>query len=158
MSLTALVLMLVLDLARGRLMRARWTAVFRREKTQLEVTLQHMGQAVGQLVDPPTVAQRLLQATTELLGVSAGLRLSAPGRAGASTSWLAWSGAACPERVCGTEPLIDTLHRQASVAIWPGAGSAPTPAQRQLQALGGELAHGLSHEGRLLAVLVLGPK
>src|SRR6185369_17453042 len=33
-----------------------------------------------------------------------------------------------------------------------------SPAQRQLQFLGGELAQPLTHEGRLLAVLVLGAK
>src|SRR5207245_960835 len=32
------------------------------------------------------------------------------------------------------------------------------PIQRQLLHLGGEVAHGLAHEGKLLALLVLGPK
>ena len=39
----------------------------------MDVTLQRMGEAVGQLVDPPTVARRLLQASTELLGVKRGV-------------------------------------------------------------------------------------
>jgi len=57
--LTVLVLTVVLDLARGRVRKAL-DRRFSREKYQLDVTLQRMGQAVGQLVDPPQVAQRLL--------------------------------------------------------------------------------------------------
>jgi transcriptional regulator with GAF, ATPase, and Fis domain len=156
-GLTVLVLMLVLDLVRGRLRRALDRRFFR-EKSQLELTLQRMGQAVGQLVDPPTVAQRLLQATTELLGVVRGavyLRHGEPpiyklaGFVGPAPSHAELS----PE-----DPLIETLHRQGSVAVWPGAGFTPTPAQRHLQGLGMELAHALTHEDRLLAILVLGPK
>src|SRR5262249_7216941 len=37
-------------------------------------------------------------------------------------------------------------------------GLPVTAAQRQLQFLGGEIAHALAHEGRLLALLVLGPR
>src|SRR5207245_6631181 len=70
-SFTVLLLIVVLDLARSRVRRAL-DRRFSREKYQLDVTLMRMGQAVGQLVDPPTVAQRLLQATTELLGVMRG--------------------------------------------------------------------------------------
>ena len=156
-SLTVLVLTVVLELARGRVRKAL-DRRFSREKYQLDVTLQRMGQAVGQLVDPPQVAQRLLQATTELLGVMRGavyLRQNEP-----PLFRLAGSVGKTPAltELNINEPLMETLTRQGSVAIWPGPGFAPTPAQRQLQALGGELAQALSHEGRLLAVLVLGPK
>src|SRR5439155_7931395 len=37
-------------------------------------------------------------------------------------------------------------------------GDPASAAQRQLEALGGEVAQGLTHEGRLVALLVLGPK
>src|SRR5439155_7053378 len=155
-SLTVLVVMLVLDLARNRLRKAL-DRRFSREKYQLDVTLRRMGEAVGQLVDPPTVAQRLLAATTELLGVVRGavyLRSGEP-----PVFRLAGSVGAPPAsaELAGTEPLVEALHGQGAVAVWPGR-FAPTPAQRQLQTLGGELAHALAHEGRLLAVLVLGPK
>jgi len=156
-GLTVLVLMLVLDVARGRLRRAM-DRRFSREKSQLEVTLQRMGQAVGQLVDPPTVAQRLLQATTELLGVMRGavyLRQGEP----FIYKLVGFVGAPPVQaELAADEPLIETLGRQVSVAVWPGPGFTPTPAQSQLRNLGVELAHGLTHEGRLLAVLVLGPK
>jgi transcriptional regulator with GAF, ATPase, and Fis domain len=156
-SLTVLVLTVLLDVARGRVRKAL-DRRFSREKYQLDVTLKRMGRAVGQLVDPPTVAQRLLQATTELLGVVRGAVYLREGEPPAFR--LAGSVGTAPAmtEIPGSDPLPQTLTGQGSVAIWPGPGFAPTPAQRQLQALGGELAHALSHEGRLLALLVLGPK
>ena len=45
---------------------------FRREKHQLDRTLQRMSQAIEQLVDPPALARRLLQTSAELLGVPRG--------------------------------------------------------------------------------------
>ena len=70
-STTALVLMLILDQARSRFKKAL-DRRFSRDKSQLDRTLQQMSQAVQQLVDPPALAQRLLQATTELMGVARG--------------------------------------------------------------------------------------
>jgi transcriptional regulator with GAF, ATPase, and Fis domain len=156
-ALTVLVLMLVLDVARGRLRRAL-DRRFSRERSQLEATLQRMGQAVGRLVDPPTVAQQLLQATTELLGVMRGavyLRQKEPPH----YKLVGYVGSPPVQTELALEqPLIETLQRQGSVAIWPGAGITPTAAQRQLQLMGVELAHALAHEGRLLGILILGPK
>src|SRR5207237_3175889 len=68
---TVLVLVVLLDLVRGRLKKAL-DRHFRREKIQLDRTLQRMSQAIAQLVDPPTLARRLLSTTTELLGVERG--------------------------------------------------------------------------------------
>jgi transcriptional regulator with GAF, ATPase, and Fis domain len=52
---------------------------------------------------------------------------------------------------------VGLQYRAALLApVRPGA--LTDPAQRQLRFLGGELAHALTHEGRLLALLVLGPK
>src|SRR5262249_51638311 len=70
-STTALVLMVVLDLARSRFKKAL-DRRFDRDKSQLDRTLQRMRQAIQQLVDPPALAQRLLHASTELLGVTRG--------------------------------------------------------------------------------------
>src|SRR5205823_13460523 len=60
-----------LDLARSRVKKVLDRRFFR-EKYQLDRTLQRMGQAIEQLVDPPTLAKRLLQASAELLGVPRG--------------------------------------------------------------------------------------
>jgi transcriptional regulator with GAF, ATPase, and Fis domain len=156
-SLTVLVVTVVLDLARSRVRRAL-DRRFSREKYQLDATLKRMGQAVSQLVDPPTVAQRLLQATTELLGVQRGAVYLREGEPPVFRLAGAVGKAPGVTELAPSEPLLAVLTGQGSVAIWPGPTFAPTPAQRQLQQLGGELAHALRHEGRLLAVLVLGPK
>jgi transcriptional regulator with GAF, ATPase, and Fis domain len=156
-SLTVLVVTVVLDVARGRVRKAL-DRRFSREKYQLDATLKRMGQAVNQLVDPPTVAQRLLQATTELLGVQRGAVYLREGEPAVFRLAGAVGKPPLLVELAPSEPLLETLAHQGSVALWPSPGIVPTPAQRQLQHLGGELAHALRHEGRLLAVLVLGPK
>src|SRR5205807_507563 len=68
---TVLLLVVLLDLARGRLKKAL-DHHFRREKLQLDRTLARMSEAVARLVDPPTLARQLLQSTADLLGVERG--------------------------------------------------------------------------------------
>src|SRR5262249_284115 len=58
-STTALILMIALDLVRSRFKRAL-DRRFYRTKYQLDRTLRRMGEAIEQLVDPPTLARRLL--------------------------------------------------------------------------------------------------
>lgn len=156
-STTALLLMLILDQARSRFKKAL-DRRFSRDKSQLDRTLQQMSQAVQQLVDPPALAQRLLQATTELMGVSRGsvfLRQGDPplyrlqGSLGSTPSL---------EELSSGCPLIEALKEGNIVSLRQRSTPGQTPAQRQLQLLGGEIAHPLAHEGRLLALLVLGPK
>jgi transcriptional regulator with GAF, ATPase, and Fis domain len=67
----ALVLLLVLDWLRGRVKR-RLDRYFHREKSQLDRTLRRMSQAVERLVDPPTLAGRMLRETAELLAIGHG--------------------------------------------------------------------------------------
>src|SRR5439155_25626420 len=58
-------------------------------------------------------------------------------------------------------PLVEELQARGSLCPHrPGGnGSADLrPAPRQLQLLGGEVAQALVHEGRMLALLVLGPR
>jgi transcriptional regulator with GAF, ATPase, and Fis domain len=156
-STTALVLMLVLDLARSRL-RKVLDRRFNLQKHQLDRTLQRMGQAIEQLVDSPTLAQRLLQASADLLGVPRGavfLRQGEPPlyrQAGSlgPTPPLTELPPGCP--------LVEALQRGGSVIARLRPGMPATPAQRQLHFLGGEVALALAHEGRLLALLLLGPK
>jgi transcriptional regulator with GAF, ATPase, and Fis domain len=156
-STTALVLMLVLDLARSRLKKVL-DRRFYRDKTQLDRTLQRLGQAIEQLVDPPALARRLLHASAELLGVARGavyLRQGEP-----PLFQLAGSLGEPPpltDLSLGC-PLIEGLQGGRVVATRPRNGFFPTPAQRQLELLGGEIAQPLIHEGRLLALLVLGRK
>jgi transcriptional regulator with GAF, ATPase, and Fis domain len=161
-STTALVLMLVLNLARSRFDKAV-DRRFSRQKSQLDRTLQRMGQAIEQLVDPPTLAQRLLHASAELLGVPRGAVYL---REGEPPIYRLAGNLGPPPRLTELSsgcPLIEVMQSRAAllqspVAYAPGSPPLASPAQRQLRFLGGELAHALAHEGRLLALLVLGPK
>ena len=63
--------MALVDVGRGRLMRAL-DKLYRREKNQLDHTLLRMSQAVERLVDPPTLARRMLHTAVELLTASGG--------------------------------------------------------------------------------------
>jgi transcriptional regulator with GAF, ATPase, and Fis domain len=156
-STTALVLLLVLDLARSRLRKAL-DRRFSREKVHLDRTLQRMGEAVQQLVDPPTLLQRLLQASAELLGVAGGavyLRQGEP-----PIFCLAGTlGPGQPKAELPADcPLLSELRAGGTVTARLRVGAALGLAQQQLRSLGGEVAHPLTHEGSLLAVLVLGPR
>ncbi len=151
----ALVLMVLLDLARSRFKRAL-DRRFNREKYHLDRTLQKMGDAVQQLVDPPTLVQGLLHATTDLLGVSRG---AAYLRADDGAYKLAgWVGPAPVQmEIASNSPLIDELSQQ-GVAILPRGEEPTTSAQRTLREVEGELARALTLDGRLLALLLLGAK
>ena len=156
-SITTLVLLLILDLVRSRVKKAL-DRRFYREKHQLDRTLRRMGQAIEQLVDPPTLAHQLLQASAELLGVARGAVYHREGNPplyrlvdflGPPPS-LGELSSGCP--------LIEALSAQGAIGTWIALGAAPEPVQRQVRFLHGEVVHALSHEGQLLALLVLGPK
>src|SRR5439155_3250207 len=68
---SALVMTIGLDLARSRLRRVL-DRRYRKDKSQLDRTLQQLGDAIEQLVDPPTLARRLLRAAADLLNVTDG--------------------------------------------------------------------------------------
>lgn len=154
-SLTALVLAILLDVARTRFKRAL-DRRFTRNKHQLDHTLRRMGQAIEQLVDPPTLARRLLQASADLLAASRGavyLRDGDPplyrlaGCLG-PTPALSELSPGCP--------LVEALSLHGAVMV---DGPGTEAVHRQLRLLGGEVAQALTtNEGVLLALLVLGPK
>lgn len=154
-STTALVLMIVLDLARRRFQKAL-DRRFSRDKSQLDRTLQRMGQAIQQLVDPLALAHKLLHAATEQLGVPRGavyLRQGEP-----PIYRLAGTLGPAPElsELSSGFPLIEAVAGGHPVSTRSSGNQPLTAAQRQLQFLGGEIAHPLVHEGRLLALLILG--
>jgi transcriptional regulator with GAF, ATPase, and Fis domain len=156
-STTALILMLALDLVRSRLRKALDRRL-NREKHQLERTLRRMGRAIEQLVDPPTMAQRLLQASADLLSVPRGAVYL---RQGEPPLYHLAGSLGPPPALSDLPPgcpLVSALHRGGSVMARPRPGMPATPAQRQVQFLGGEVAHAFAHDNRLLAVLVLGPR
>ncbi len=173
-SSTTLVLLLLLDLARGRF-KSVLDKHFRKEKLSLDRTLQRLRLAIDQLVDPPTLAHRLLQTAGELLGVGRGavyLRQSQP-----SLYELADVLGPTPpvEALPAGCPLVEALRQLSVVSCQlsvktegPSAlttdNRQPTTVQptsavgKQLQTIGVEVAAGLIHEGQLLGLLVLGTR
>jgi transcriptional regulator with GAF, ATPase, and Fis domain len=156
LSTTALVMICLLDIGRSRLKRTLDRRLSR-EKYQLDRTIRRMGRAIEQLIDPPTLARRLLHSSAEVLSVTRGsvyLREGEPpiyrlvDAIGAPPSLVELS-AGCPL-------IEDVVPRGATVA--EVRMSMLSPAQRQLRFLGGEVAHALLHEGELLGLLVLGSK
>jgi len=153
---TALVLMVLLNLARRRI-KSVLDRHFRRQKLQLDRTLQRMSQAIAQLVDPSALARRLLHTSVELLGVSRGAIYL---RQGTPPLYVLADTIGSPpplgELSLGL-PLIEALLTHGRLAADPR--SRPSNAeQRQLLFLGGEVAYALLHEGQMLGLLILGPK
>jgi transcriptional regulator with GAF, ATPase, and Fis domain len=157
-STTVLVLTATLDLIRGRFMRAL-NRHFRREKHQLDRTLQQMSRAIGQLVDPTTLARRLLLTAAELLGVPRGAVYLRRGDPPLYHLTDALGPAPALSELSSGCPLVEALRGHGTVGppLAPAA-AVSAPAQRQLHFVGGTVAQALLHEGQLLGLLVLGPK
>lgn len=154
-STVALVLTLVLDLARSRLKKVL-DRRFHRDKSHLDRTLRQMGQALEQLVDPPTLARKLLQASSDLVGVSRGAIYLREGHPPLYRLADALGTPPALNELASGCPLIDAL--QSTPSLQARSRFPADPAQVQLRFLGGEVAQTLMHEGQLLALLILGPK
>jgi transcriptional regulator with GAF, ATPase, and Fis domain len=155
-STTALVLMVALNLLRGRFQKAL-DRHFRREKHQLDRTLKRMSQAIEQLVDPPALARRLLHTSADLLGVPRGAVYLRQGKPALYRLADALGGDPPLAELPPGCPLVEALANRGPLLARPRT-TPPDPAQRQLQYLDAEVAHALTHEGELLGILVLGPK
>src|SRR5207244_3338906 len=111
------------------------------------------------------LARRLLQASTELLGVPRGAVYL---REGNPPLYRLAGCLGMPPPLTELPPgcpLVEALQAKGRLQIGESRLRAESnspgllsPAARQLQFLGGEVAHALAHEGQLLALLVLGPK
>jgi transcriptional regulator with GAF, ATPase, and Fis domain len=156
-STTALVLTLVLDLVRNRFKKLL-DRRFRRDKVHLDRTLQKMGQAIEQLVDPQTLARRLLQTSAELLSVSRGAVYLRDGNPPLYKLTDALGVAPPLAELAPGCPLVDALQKRAALTDRRDSWVPPDPAQGQLRFLGGAVGQALMHEGHLLALLILGPK
>lgn len=156
-STTALVLTLVLDLARNRFKKLL-DRRFRRDKVHLDRTLQKMGQAIEQLVDPWTLARRMLQTSAELLAVSRGAIYLREGNPPLYKLADSLGGAPPLAELAPGCPLVDALQKQPALTDRRDSWVPPDAAQGQLRFLGGAVAQALLHEGQVLALLILGPK
>ncbi len=88
-SATALVLLAAMDLVRGRINRSL-EGIYRRDKHQLDRTLHQLSEAIEHLVEPPTLARHLLDASAELLAVSRGAVFRRGRSARLSTGRFIW--------------------------------------------------------------------
>jgi transcriptional regulator with GAF, ATPase, and Fis domain len=156
-SATALLVMLGLDLARSRIVKALDRRVSR-HKHHLDKTLQRMGQTIAQLVDPPTLANRLLQTSSELLGAHRGAVYLRQGEQHLYRLADHLGEAPPLDELSSGCPLVEALAGGEVVTARVRPAEVLSPAQKQLQRLGGEVAQALAHEGRLLALLVLGAR
>ena len=151
---SSLVLLVFLDLLRGRVKRSLEHR-YRRDKHQLDRTLHQLSEAIEHLVEPPTLARHLLDAPAELLGVSRGALFQ--GQGDPPLYRLAGSRGPAPvltELAPGC-PLVDALQRRPFVSIQNAQSDAEG---EQLEWLGAEIALALSHDGKLHGFLILGPK
>jgi transcriptional regulator with GAF, ATPase, and Fis domain len=159
---TVLLVLFGLDRVRGRLMLRRYRH-FRREKSQLDQTLQRMSRAIEQLVDPPTLAHHLLHTSAELFGAVRGAVYLRQGEPPLYQLTEALGPVPALAELSSGCPLVETLLSQSTLALSgpsrnTGNGLVLTaPGPRQLHFLGGAVAQGLLHEGQLLGILVLGP-
>jgi transcriptional regulator with GAF, ATPase, and Fis domain len=153
---TVLVLLIVFDIIRGRLKKAL-DHHFRREKFQIDRTLRRMSQAIERLVDPPTLARRLLHTSAELLGANKGAVYLRDGNPPLYRLTDHLGAAPTLTELSSGCPLIEALPVRGTLLCRSRPFGIDT-AQRQLQFLGGELAHALMHEDQMLALLVLGPR
>jgi transcriptional regulator with GAF, ATPase, and Fis domain len=154
-STTALLLMFAIDLARSRFKKVL-DRRFSRDKTQLDRTLQRLGEAVQQLVDPPALAQKLLHTSSDLLAAKQGavyLRQGEP--AIYRLTGFIGTRPALDELAAGF-PLLTALEPGKPIVSAAQPGVPASAAQRQLQFLGAELAQPVCHENRVLAILLLG--
>ncbi|MGL4554328.1 MAG: sigma 54-interacting transcriptional regulator, partial [Gemmataceae bacterium] len=149
-STTAMLLMALMDVGRGRLMRAM-DKLYRREKNQLDHTLSRMSQAVEKLVDPPTLARRMLHTAADLLSAPGGSVYLRQGEPGVYKLTDAIGPAPALNELSPGCPLVEAL---ANAGTFRPAGP-PSPARRQLAFLGGGLAQGLTHEGQFVGLLLL---
>ncbi len=158
--LTAIMVLILSSVARQRFQ----TAIdrrFHREKYKFDQAMKKMSVAVDRLVDPSTLARRLLDAAGEVLRVEWG-SIYLLDREGASYSLAACRGPQ-PEdkRLLDTNPLLVRLgddrkafRPQLSMQI----SGETDPAADALISLGGEIATPLQADGGLAGMLVLGPK
>jgi transcriptional regulator with GAF, ATPase, and Fis domain len=149
---SALVLSISLDAARLRL-RKYLDRRFRKDKTQIDHILHQLGEAVDQLVDPPTLAVRLLQVSAELYGYPRG-SVFIRDRQSEEFQLAGSLGLDHPvERLDESGELVAALRHQIGVERH---GLPPAhPVRRELAALGGDVAVALTHEKSMIGVLVL---
>jgi len=153
-SSTALVLVVALDWLRSRFRRTM-EQHFRRDKHQLDRTLHQLSEAIEHLVEPTTLSRHLLNLSAELFEVESGALFL--GEGDPPLFQLAGTHGNPPPLTALASgcPLIDSLMTTNLITVQDVPDAA---VRQQLHLLNADIALALSHNGRLLGFLLLGPK
>jgi len=153
-SLTAWLLLLVMDLVRWRLRTAIHLRLYR-EKSQLDRTLRRMSQAVAQLLDVPTLCRQLLQVLVEALDARRAalyLRDAETGDFQLTVRYGDWQPA---ESLAADSPVARAAEQECPLYVPWGPFRLLTPAQRQLEQWQAHLAVPLTYEGTVRAIVLV---
>lgn len=158
-GLTALVALVLTEAARHRIQRVI-DRRFHREKYKFDQAMMRMSEAVGSLVDRPTIGRKLLAAACEVLRVDWGAIYLRDSDESGRMELAACHGPRPEEGIVAADnPLLGRLQRMPTFRIVHVLGQERDPAADALIALGGEVAAALLGGGRDMAgLLVLGPK
>jgi transcriptional regulator with GAF, ATPase, and Fis domain len=132
---------------------------FYREKYQLDRALQQINQAVERVVDPKTLAQRMIGSCREVLRAErVAVYLRDAGRP--TFQLIAAEGTTdLPAQIVADDELMQTLQSESAVArsmtpLLSGASSA----QQTLRSLRAELLYAFNADDELAGAVALGPK
>ena len=153
---TAMLVVVVLGWVRQRFQRAL-DHRFARERYQLDVAMQRLGEAVDALVSPAQVAQAWLQAACDAVGAQGGLVYlrSDQQKPFVLAARAHWPGAS--EWIEPHTALTAALLDRGVVSSRVSRGM-PTAAQLELREMDAEICFGIEVDGQLLGIGALGPK
>lgn len=153
-SLTAWLLLVVVDLVRWRLRQVIHLRLHR-EKSQLDRTLRRMSQAVAQLVDVPTLCRQLLQIMVEALDARRAVLFLRENDTGQYLLMVKYGDWQTPDVIAAEAPLIQAAEQECPIYVPWGPFRLLTPAQRQLEQWQAHLAVPLTHEGLVKAIVLV---
>jgi len=155
---TVLVTVMLLGWFRDRLQQLIDRRFFR-EKYQLDKALQRMNQAVGHLVEPDVLAERMLASCRDVLGVDR-CALYLRHKETRSFYLLVTGGAEkSPMEFTADPELLELLREEGSIQRSTSAPhDARSTVQQSLWNLRIELMHALEVDGEVAGLVLLGPK
>lgn len=143
----------------GIRLKRRLDKAFRREKLQLDHTLQRMSDSISQLVDPPTLSRRMLQSLRELTGATRGSVYLRQGEPPVYKLTASFGKKPTLQELPPGCPLLEALTKEGTFGRpFESNSEGQSAALRQLHFLGGEMACALVHEDQIRAFLILGPR
>lgn len=132
---------------------------FFREKFQLDKALERMNRALGQFADPNSLAERMLVACKDLIGVDRAALYMRDQNKGVFRLIVAEGTERAPLEISTDQELLSVLEADNSLQRLDSGGSGTEARSQQLlRELDVELVHALESEGQIAGVLLLGAK